>query len=79
MGPVTVDPFCVSCQVIVPMSVCPIMLPAPIELLESDPMPAHVPVTEAAAIEPAGAVGVLPPHAAANDVNRTAASAFPMW
>ena len=30
--PVTVEPFCVSVQVIVPMSVCPIMLPAPSEL-----------------------------------------------
>lgn len=79
MGPVTVDPFCVSCHVIVPMSVCPIMLPAPIEPLESDPMPAHVPVTDGAAIEPDGAVGELPPHAAANDVNTTTASAFLMW
>ena len=52
------------------------MLPAPIELLESDPMPAHVPATDADAIEPDGAVGELPPHAAANHVNRTTAIAF---
>lgn len=55
------------------------MLPAPIELLESDPMPAHVPATDAEAIEPDGAVGELPPHAAANHVNRTTASAFLTW
>lgn len=33
------------------------MLPAPIELLESDPMPTQVPDTDADAIEPDGAVG----------------------
>src|SRR3972149_1799675 len=55
------------------------MLPAPIELLESDPMPAHVPPRDADAIEPDGAVGELPPHAAANHVNRTAPSAFLTW
>ena len=33
--PVTVDPLCVSGHVIVPMPVCPIRLPAPIEMLES--------------------------------------------
>jgi hypothetical protein len=76
IGPVTVDPFWVSCQVIVPMSVCPITLPAPIELLESDPMPAHVPATDAEAIDPDGAVEAWPPHAAANHVNRTTANAF---
>jgi hypothetical protein len=74
IGPVTVDPFCVSCQVIVPMSVCPIMLPAPIEPLESDPVPAHVPAMGAAAMEPDGAVDELPPHAATNHVNRTSAN-----
>ena len=77
IGPVTVDPFCVSCQVIVPMSVCPIMAPAPIELLESDPMPAHVPTIDAEAMESDGAIiEELPPHAAANHVNRTTANAF---
>lgn len=76
MGPVTMDPFCVSSHVIVPMSVCPIMLPAPIELLESDPRPAHVPVTDIEAVGPDGAVGELPPHAAANHVNRTTAIAL---
>lgn len=74
IGPVTVDPLSVSCQVIVPMSVCPIMLPAPIEMLESDPMPAHVPDIEA--VDPDGVVGELSPHAAAKHVNRTTANAF---
>src|SRR6476620_6871528 len=60
IAPVTVDPFCVSCQVIVPMPGCPIMLSAPIELLESDPMPVHVPVRDAAS-DPDGAVEELPP------------------
>lgn len=79
MGPVTVDPFCVSCQVIEPMSICPIMLPAPIEPLESDPVPAHVPAMDAEATEPDGAVEELAPHAAANHVNRTTANAFFTW
>jgi hypothetical protein len=74
--PVTVDPFCVSCQVIVPMSVCPIMPPAPIELLESDPMPAHVPAMDVDAMEPDGEVDELPPHAVTNHVNRTTANAL---
>ena len=42
--PVTVDPLCVSGHVIVPMPAWPIRLPAPIELLESEPLPAQVPV-----------------------------------
>lgn len=74
--PVTVDPFCVSCQIIVPMPVCPIMLPTPIELLESDPIPAHVPAMDVDAIEPVGAVGELPAHAPANSANTTTANAF---
>jgi len=44
MEPVTVDPLCVSGHVIVPMPTCPIRLPAPIELLESEPLPDQVPV-----------------------------------
>lgn len=44
MEPVIVDPLCVSGHVIVPMPVWPIKLPAPIELLESDALPAQVPV-----------------------------------
>ena len=44
MEPVTVDPLCVSGHVIVPIPVWPIRLPAPIELLESDALPAQVPV-----------------------------------
>jgi hypothetical protein len=52
------------------------MLPGPIELLESDPRPAHVPARDADAIDPDGPVEGSPPHAAANDVNRTTANAF---
>jgi len=44
--PVTVDPLCVSGHVNVPMPAWPIRLPAPIELLESDALPAHVPVMD---------------------------------
>lgn len=72
--PVTVDPLCVSGHVIVPMPVWPIRLPAPIELLESAALPAHVPDIEAAG--PDGAVEALSPHAAANHVNRTTANAL---
>ena len=76
IGPVTMDPFCVSCHVIVPMSICPIMLPAPSELLESNPMPDHIPAMDADGDEPDGAVEALPLHAAANQVNRTTANVF---
>ncbi len=58
------------------MSVCPIMLPAAIALLESDPLPAHVPVMDAGTVEPDGAVEELAPHAAANNVIRTTANVF---
>jgi hypothetical protein len=75
IAPVTVAPFCVSCQVIVPMPACPIMLPAPVELLESDPTPIHVPDRDAPS-DPDGAVEELPPHAVANHVNRITANAF---
>lgn len=44
MEPVTVEPLCMSGHVIVPMPAWPIMAPAPIELLESDALPAQVPV-----------------------------------
>lgn len=74
--PVTVDPFCVSGQVIVPMPAWPIRLPAPIEPLdESDALPAHVPVMDVAPVGPGGVIGELPPHAA-NHVRRIAANAF---
>lgn len=76
IGPVTVDPLCVSCHVIVPMSACPIMLPVPIKLLESDPMPAHVPPTDADADVADGDIEPLPPHAAANEASKTPASTF---
>ena len=78
IAPVTVDSFCVSCHVIVPMSACPIMPPVPIELLESDPRPAHVPVTDIGAVGPDGVVGELPPHAAANEANNTPANTLVM-
>ena len=75
--PVTVDPFWVSCHVIVPMSACPIMPPVPIELLESDPMPAHAPVTDIGAVGADGdIIEELPPHAAANEASNTAANTF---
>jgi hypothetical protein len=76
IAPVTVDPFCVSCQVIAPMSVCPIMLPAPIELLESVPVPAHVPAMEADAEVADGDIELVPPHAAANDANKIPTNIF---
>jgi len=74
--PVTVDPLWVSGHVIVPMPAWPIRLPAPIELLESEALPAQVPVTDIGAGGPDGAVEELPPHAAASHVNRTTAIAF---
>lgn len=73
IGPVTADPFCVSCHVMVPMSACPIMLPD-VALLESDALPAHAPVTDACVVGADGNVDELPPHAAANDINNTAAT-----
>ena len=72
--PVTVAPLCVSGQVIVPMPVWPIMLPAPIEMLESSALPVHVPDIEP--VGPEGIIGELLPHAATNHVNRTTANAF---
>ena len=76
IDPETADPFCVSCHVIAPMSLCPIMLPAAIALLESDPLPAHVPAMDVDTVEPDGAMGELPPHAAANNVITTTAHVF---
>lgn len=84
MGPVTADPFCVSCHVMVPMSACPIMLPE-VALLESDPLPAHAPATDPGVVGADGNGDELPPHAAANDTNNTAATAsfamlhLPLW
>ena len=72
MVPVTVEPFCVSGHVIVPMPVWPIRLPAPIDADESDALPAHVPVMD---VDPDGPVMELLLQAAAN-VNRTAAIAL---
>jgi len=74
--PVTVDPLSVSCHVIVPMSTCPIMLPAPIELLESEPMPAHVPAMDVDVVGPDGDIDALLPHAAANEAKNAATSTF---
>jgi hypothetical protein len=76
IGPVTMDPFSVSCHVIVPMSACPIMLPAPIELLESDALPAHAPAMDADAAGTDGDVAALPPHAAANEANSIPANSL---
>lgn len=74
IGPVTMDPFCVSCQVIVPRSASPIMLPAPSELLESVPRPAHDPARDTDDSDEDGDVAELPPQAAANEANSTPAS-----
>ena len=74
IAPETVDPVCVSCQVMAPMSACPIMLPGPTELLESDAVPAHVPATEAETAE--GDMDALLPQAAVNEANKTVAKIF---
>ena len=74
--PVTVDPVCSSDHVIVPMPGWPMRPSAPIELLESEAVPAHVPVTDIGNAGPDGAIGELLPHAAANDAKRTTASLF---
>ncbi len=69
--PVTVPPLCVSGHVIVPRPAWPIMLPVPIEVLESDAVPAHVP---AMVVDIVAVVGELVPHAAAKHVNRATAN-----
>ena len=79
MTPVIVDPLCVSGHVIVPMPVWPITLPAPIEMLESEALPVHVPVIEVEAIGPEGDVGELPPHAATKLVSSNTASIGFIW
>ena len=76
IGPVAMDPFSVNCHVIVPMPACPIMLPAPIELLESDAMPVQAPAIDVDAVGPDGNVEALPPHAAANEASKTTKYAF---
>jgi len=62
--PFTVEPVCVSCHVIVPTPACPIMLPGPSELLESDALPTHVPLTDTGVAGADGDAGD-PPHAVA--------------
>ena len=52
------------------------MLAPPLKLLESVPMPAHVPARDAEAIDPDGAVAEMPPHAAENNVTRITENAF---
>ena len=79
MTPVIVEPLCVSGHVIVPMPVWPITLPAPIEMLESEALPVHVPVIEVEAIGPDGDVGELPPHAATKLVSSNTASIGFIW
>ena len=76
MEPVSMDPFSLSCHVIVPMSACPIMLPAPIELLESDAMPVQAPAIDVDAVGPDGDIDALPPHAAANKANKAPTNTF---
>ena len=51
------------------------MLPAPIELLESEELPAHVPAMDAGVI-PDGPVGELLPQAAVNAASAIAANTF---
>jgi hypothetical protein len=53
------------------MSACPITLPCPSELLESELLPAHVPAREADAAD--GDIALLLPHAAVNDARRVSA------
>jgi len=76
IAPVTVEPVWVSCHVIALMPVCPITLPWPIELLESEGLPTHVPAADIAAAGEDGEVGDAPPQAATTDVKRTATSSF---
>jgi len=51
------------------------MLPVPIELLESEELPAHVPAMDPGVI-PDGPVAELLPQAAVNAANATAANTF---
>ncbi len=67
--PVTFEPFCVSCQFMVPIPACPIMPPVPsAAVVESVGVPDQVPVTATAGLGFVGAVE-LPPHAAVNKPN----------
>ena len=71
--PVTFEPVCISCQVMVPIPAWPIIPPVPMMgVVESVAMPAQVPVTDI--VEP-GAAGKLelPPHAAADKPSSAAA------
>jgi len=79
MTPVIVDPLCVSGHVMLPMPVWPITLFAPIEMLESEALPVHVPVIEVEAIGPDGDVGELPPHAVTKLVSSNTASICFIW
>ena len=75
MDPVTLEPFCVSCHVMLPMPDWPIIPPLPsVAVLESDAVPAQVPVT---AIAEPGVVGELelPPHEAAAAIEPSSAAA----
>jgi len=69
--PVTLDPLCVSGHVMVPRPAWPIMLPEPMEILESDAVPAHVPAIDV--VDVVVIVGELAPQATAKDVTRTTA------
>ncbi len=67
--PVTFAPFCVSCQVMVPIPACPIIPPVPsAAVVESVAVPDQLPVRVTAGLGFVGAVE-LPPHAAVNKPN----------
>jgi hypothetical protein len=72
MLPVTFDPFCVSCHVIVPMVAWPIIPPAPsVAVLESTAVPVQVPLADAT--DPA-IVGELPPQPVAPAISPNSAA-----
>jgi hypothetical protein len=63
MLPVTSEPLCVSCHVIVPAAAWPIIPPPPtVAVLESDAVPVQVPSTD---VTDPGIVGEPPPQAVA--------------
>ena len=74
--PVTVDPFCVSTHVIVPIPPWPIMAPVPMELLESEAAPDQVPFTDIGPDGEDGIVTELLPHAAPNPIRKIATNAL---
>src|SRR5688572_27062855 len=72
MLPVTFEPFCVSCHVIVPMAAWPTIPPAPSgAVLESTAVPVQVPLADAT--DP-GIVGELPPQPVAPAISPNSAA-----